>query len=55
MTKPSYLLFGEESERLLFRKLEPTDFSAWLEFFKDPLWNKYWVMKKQTAEAHCQQ
>jgi [ribosomal protein S5]-alanine N-acetyltransferase len=51
----NYLLFGEESQRLLFRKLEPTDFSTWLEFFKDPLWDKYWVMKKQPPEEHCQQ
>ncbi len=51
----NYLLFGEESERLLFRKLESTDFSTWLEFFKDPLWDKYWVMKKQSPEVHCQQ
>jgi [ribosomal protein S5]-alanine N-acetyltransferase len=51
----NYLLFREESERILFRKLEPSDFPTWLEFFKDPLWNKYWVMSKQTPEAHCQQ
>lgn len=50
----NYLLVGEESERLLFRKLEPPDFSTWLEFFKDPLWDKYWVMEKQSPQGHCQ-
>jgi [ribosomal protein S5]-alanine N-acetyltransferase len=51
----NYLLTGEQSSRLLFRKLEPTDFSLWLPFFKDPLWNKYWSMKKQTPKQHCRQ
>lgn len=32
-----YLLFGEETERLRFRKLEKQDFDIWLEFCKDPI------------------
>lgn len=51
----NYLLTGQESIRLLFRKLEISDYDIWLEFFKDPLWSKYWTMKKQTPEEHCQQ
>lgn len=31
-----YLLEGEESERLYFRKLEPSDFDYFLEFFRFP-------------------
>ena len=50
-----YLLTGEESSRLLFRKLEINDYQVWLPFFKDPLWSKYWTMKRQTADEHCQQ
>lgn len=51
----NYLLTGEESSRLLFRKLEVSDYHIWLRFFEDPLWSKYWTMKKQTPEEHCQQ
>ncbi len=51
----NYLLTGEESSRLLFRKLEVGDYPTLLRFFEDPLWSKYWTMKNQTPEAHCQQ
>lgn len=51
----NYLLTGEESSRLLFRKLEVSDYNVWLDFFIDPLWSKYWTMKEQTPEEHCQQ
>jgi [ribosomal protein S5]-alanine N-acetyltransferase len=51
----TYLLFGQESERLRFRELKANDFPIWLEFFKDPLWSKYWSMKKKTPEQHCQE
>jgi [ribosomal protein S5]-alanine N-acetyltransferase len=50
-----YLLTGQESPRLLFRKLESSDFDTWLRFFEDPLWSAYWVMKKQSPKEHCQQ
>lgn len=33
--KHNLLLFGEETERLLFRKVKPTDFEAWLEFCRE--------------------
>lgn len=51
----NYLLTGQESPRLLFRKLERSDFDTWLRFFKDPFWSKYWIMNKQSPEEHCQQ
>lgn len=51
----NYLLSGEESSRLFFRKLEASDYVLWLPFFKDPLWSTYWTMKKQTADEYCQQ
>ena len=49
----NYLLTNEETSRLKFRRLEPSDFSEWLPFFEDPLWNKYWAMKKKTPIEHC--
>lgn len=51
----NYLLTGEESSRLSFRNLEDSDYDTWLDFFKDPLWSKYWSMKEQTPEEHCRQ
>jgi len=33
--KHNLLLFEEETERLLFRKVKPTDFEAWLEFCRE--------------------
>lgn len=50
-----FLLAGLESDRLLFRKLEEEDFDTWLEFFQNPLWNKYWEVKPMTPEEHCRQ
>jgi len=50
-----YLLAGLHSERLLFRKMEETDFETWLQFFENPLWNKYWLVKKMTPAAHCKE
>ena len=50
-----YLLTGQETSRLHFRKLELSDFSTWLEFFKNPLWNKYWLTEPQTPEGFCQE
>lgn len=50
-----YLLDGEESSRLTFRKLEEADYSTWLKFFQNPLWNKYWLVKEMTPEQHCRE
>ncbi|MFS4493773.1 GNAT family N-acetyltransferase [Maribacter sp. 2308TA10-17] len=37
-----YLLIGHETERLRFRKLEPTDFDTWLPFHQEPLSTEFW-------------
>ncbi len=37
-----YLLTGIESERLLFRNVEPSDFNACLPFFQHPLSHQFW-------------
>ena len=50
-----YLLEGQETERLLFRKVNPSDFDAWLPFFHHPDSTKYWDgLPKDPIEA-CQQ
>lgn len=54
MPSPNYLLIGQESARLRFRKLDAKDFDTWLRFFEAPLWSKYWTMEKQTPQADCQ-
>lgn len=36
------LLEGQESERLLFRKLIHSDFDSWLPFHENPLSNQFW-------------
>ncbi len=38
----NYLLNGEESNRLIFRKLLKTDFNDWLPFHQDPRSSQYW-------------
>lgn len=38
----NYLLEGEETERLYFRKFEQSDFNEWLPFHQDPLSTQYW-------------
>lgn len=37
-----YLLTGQETQRLKFRKLEATDFKTWLAFHQNPLSSKFW-------------
>jgi ribosomal-protein-alanine N-acetyltransferase len=38
----NFHLFGEHTNRLVFKKLEGTDFTACLAFFLDPRSNRYW-------------
>jgi RimJ/RimL family protein N-acetyltransferase len=40
------LLFGEETERLLFRKVEETDFDAWMQFCEEEDALKYIFSKE---------
>ena len=37
-----YLLEGQETSRLQFRRLEPSDFEAWLPFHQEPRSTWYW-------------
>lgn len=48
-----YLLHDQQSERLLFRPIQTSDFNEWLQFFIDPDFYKYWVAEKDKPEAEC--
>ncbi|MBI1769226.1 MAG: GNAT family N-acetyltransferase [Bacteroidetes bacterium] len=48
-----YLLDGQETERLIFRKIQRSDFDQWLEFFKDPRTSEHWIEEKESPEKEC--
>ena len=52
---PAYLLTNEESERLLFKKVQPADFDNWLPFHKEPLSSQYWLGLPTDPKVACQQ
>ncbi len=48
------LLFGQNTERLLFRQLEPSDFDTWLKFCEYPNSLKYiWPSNEDSAYEKC--
>ncbi|WP_312390537.1 GNAT family N-acetyltransferase [Chryseobacterium sp.] len=50
-----YLLTHQETERLLFRKLENSDFDHWLELFKDEHTTKMLGMESfKTPKERCE-
>lgn len=50
----AYLLEGEKSNRLLFRRLEQGDLTSWLPFFTDPDLPSYWNFDKKDPLAACE-
>ena len=50
-----YLLSHQESERLLFRPIQETDFEAWLPFFKSKVAMQHWPMGNMTPEEYAHQ
>src|SRR6478736_5451612 len=48
-----FLLDGEETPRLYFRKINNSDFDAWLEFFKHPSSFEHWIAKLDKPEIEC--
>jgi len=50
-----YLLEGEKTKRLLFRKILLADFEAWLPFHQNPLSNLYWEGLPQDPKVACQE
>lgn len=49
----NYLLDGQETGRLIFRKITEQDFSDWLEFFQDPSTSLHWIEEKEPPEIAC--
>src|SRR6184192_605376 len=49
-----YLLFQEQTERLLFRGIDISDFDDWLNFFKDQKSFEHWKQKLREPEIECQ-
>lgn len=50
---PKYLLEHQESERLLFRKLRPSDFGQWLPFYQNPKSTQYWKGLPSSPKEAC--
>ncbi len=48
-----YLLDGQESDRLYFRKILVSDFMDWVEFFNSPETSKHWIYQKEEPTAEC--
>jgi ribosomal-protein-alanine N-acetyltransferase len=48
-----FLLDGEETTRLYFRKINSSDFDYWLEFFKDPSSFEHWAGEYEKPEIEC--
>ena len=49
----SLLLEGQESERLIFRKVRESDFDAWLPFHQEPESSRYFVGDPGEPLAEC--
>ncbi len=49
-----YLLDGQESQRLQFRKIRNADYEKWVEFFRDPKTSEHWNYEKSTPEIECE-
>lgn len=49
------LLVNQESERLRFRKIQQSDFSAWLIFHQDPRTSQFWEGLPLEPKTACQQ
>jgi [ribosomal protein S5]-alanine N-acetyltransferase len=48
-----YLLEGQESKRLQFRRLKESDFSTFINFYKNPLSTEFWWPNDNDPEASC--
>jgi [ribosomal protein S5]-alanine N-acetyltransferase len=50
-----YLLQGNETQRLAFRKISSNDFDEWLNFFRDPSSFEHWTSPTQKPEVVCKE
>ena len=53
--KEDFLLDGQETERLVFRKFERSDFDNWLPFHQDPRSTQYWDGLQQNPTEACKE
>ncbi|WP_435623115.1 GNAT family N-acetyltransferase [Flagellimonas sp.] len=51
----NYLLDGQYTARLLFRKIVPSDFDAWLPFHEEPLSSQFWEGLPSDPKVACQE
>lgn len=51
----NYLLEGQETDRLFFRKLQRTDFEAWLGFHQDKRTSEFWNGLPNNPQVACEQ
>ncbi len=51
----NYLLEGETTDRLFFRKVTLLDFDIWLPFHEEPLSSQYWDGLPEDPKVACQQ
>ncbi len=51
----NYLLVGEKSKRLSFRKVLPSDFNDWLPFHEEPKSSQYWSGLPENPKIACKE
>lgn len=49
----TYLLHGQETNRIMFRSIHLSDFDQWLEFFKTPETTRHWIADYDAPEVEC--
>ena len=49
----NYLLSGEESNRLFYRKIQASDYNDWLPFFEDEATSRHWIAERELPQAEC--
>lgn len=47
-------LLDKETTRLLFRKIDLSDFDQWLPFFEDPQTHQHWITEPKPPSVHCE-
>lgn len=48
-----YLLTHQQTDRLLFRTIDESDFDQWLKFFEDPRAHQHWIEDKEAPAIEC--
>lgn len=49
-----YLLSNQETNRILFRKIDSSDFQDWLPFFQNPKSSQYWISELESPIIECE-